>query len=207
VPILGWADAIGTRADLPPEVIREFAQTIGRNGRRLLQVVEALLRLAEIRNEEIAPRLEVIDMGSLARHAEDVARTYGRDVQVTIGPEATWVTADERYLREILHHVVDNAAKFTPPDSMIEVVANRDDTRIVFAVVDHGPGIPEAERIRAFDDVEQLEGGVTRTQGGIGAGLYIARALVEAHGGTISIRETPGGGATLQFTIPQPTAH
>ena len=200
-PILGWANVLLER-DLTLTEIREGARTIAEQARRLLRVVESLLRTASIRNEEAAPRLALVNCKELVDRIAEGTDTGGRAVTVRVEPGAEILAADERYVGEILQHLLDNAVKFSPEGSPIKINVKEEVGRSRFAVSDHGPGVPMEDREAVFGYFEQADPSTTRSFGGLGAGLYIARQLVAAHGGDISIEETPGGGATFVFTIP-----
>lgn len=203
VPIVGWADWIVKQDDLPAADVKEFARAIARSGNRLVLVVDSLLRVAAIRREETSPSLGTVDVRALLHEVEAFARTSQRELVVRIDEAARTAVADERYLREILRHLVDNAMRFSPDDAPIELEVSRSGDDLLLAVIDHGPGIAETALDQAFAYFEQLEDSSRRHHTGLGVGLYISRALVSAHGGRLWVDATPGGGATLRFTLPQ----
>jgi signal transduction histidine kinase len=125
-------------------------------------------------------------------------------VTVDVEPGADETVADDRSFEEVLSRVTENALKFTPAGSPLRLEVRRRGDEALVVVADRGPGIPEADRERVFHAFEQGDDGPTRPHGGLGAGLYISRRLVEAHGGRMWIDETPGGGTTVLFSIPQP---
>ena len=201
-PILGWARVLAEK-DLTQEEIREGALTIQEQAKRLLRVVDSLLRTASIRSKEAELRLALLDCRELVARVTEEVNTARRDVKVHVEPGAETLAADERYVGEILHEILDNAIKFSPEGSPIEVTVSPAGSRIRFTVSDHGPGIPIEKHESVFGYFEQADPSTTRSFGGLGAGLYIARQLVAAHGGEVFIENTPGGGATVVFTIRQ----
>jgi len=99
----------------------------------------------------------------------------------------------------VLVNLLDNAVKYTPPDSTIEVAARADGGRLVIEVADRGAGIPERDLKRVFDKFYRLP--VPEGAGGTGLGLSISKGIVEAHGGTIRAENRPGGGLKLIVTL------
>ncbi len=111
------------------------------------------------------------------------------------------VHADEQALRRILRHLIDNAIKFSPGGSRIEVRVQPGDRRIRFSVSDSGPGISAAEQGRIFDSFYQTDGSSTRRAGGLGLGLSLVRKLLDAHGSTIHVDSQLGRGSTFWFEL------
>lgn len=202
-PIIGWAKVLSTK-DLQQDEVREFAETIHRQGERLLQVVDSLLRVASIqRNYKRTIEPVRVNIPDLLEMAAGMIRVADRSVEVTVQPGSEWAMAEQEYLAEVVLHLVDNAIKFTPKGTAITLGARKVEQELVVAVADRGPGIPEPDRERIFEPFTQGDSSSTRLHGGLGAGLYICRELVDAHGGRIWVEEAAGGGATFQFTIPQ----
>jgi two-component system sensor histidine kinase KdpD len=107
------------------------------------------------------------------------------------------VGVDLMLIRQVLTNIINNAAKFSPPGSLISVVARRDQDRVVFSIRDEGGGFPRAEAERIFGKSVRLQPG----KQGLGVGLFVAKAIVEAHGGVIWA-ENIDGGARFSFAIP-----
>ncbi len=114
--------------------------------------------------------------------------------------------ADPDRLTQVLRNLVRNAVTHTPVGGRIAVRARGLGDRLEITVTDDGPGIPPAELERIFERFHRLGQGRSRDQGGSGLGLAIARAIVEAHGGTISAESPPGGGAAFRMVLPGYTA-
>jgi signal transduction histidine kinase len=110
------------------------------------------------------------------------------------------VEADRERMLQVLGNLLGNALKFTPPggDIRVEVAPDAEGT-VAFRVQDAGPGIPPEDVPHLFDRYWQKSGG----REGAGLGLYIARGIIEAHGGTLSVDSRPGEGACFTFTLPR----
>jgi len=116
------------------------------------------------------------------------------------------VDCDRDRVAQVLVNLIDNAVRHSEAGGAVEVVATEDGrdgdaTRIRVSVVDHGPGVAQEDRERIFARFQQGGGG--RRGSGVGLGLAICREIVAAHGGTIRVMETPGGGATFTFDLPR----
>ena len=109
------------------------------------------------------------------------------------------VHADVNRLGQVLDNLVGNALKFTPPGGTVTLAAEAEGSKVRFAVTDTGPGIPEEHRQRIFHRFYQVNPADRR---GVGLGLAIAHAIVEAHGGSMEVESEPGQGATFSFTVP-----
>jgi two-component system sensor histidine kinase KdpD len=120
-------------------------------------------------------------------------------VDVDVPEELPPVLVDPVRLDQVLTNLLDNARSYAAA-SPVQVVARRAGDSVELRVVDHGPGIPDPERERVFDQFYRVERG--RRPEGTGMGLAICRGIVEAHGGTLRVEATPGGGASFVLTLP-----
>ena len=110
--------------------------------------------------------------------------------------------ADPDRLAQVLRNLVTNAVRHTPGDGHVDISITADDGTAVFAVRDDGTGIEHDQLGRIFDRFHRTDEGRGRAEGGSGLGLAIAKAIVETHGGSIAAESSPGGGATIRFTVP-----
>ncbi len=168
---------------------------------RMNLLVEDLLLLAKLDEQQ------ALDVGSveLATMLDDVAASAlaarpGRTIEVTLEPEnGVAVVADPLRLQQAVAILVDNAFTHTPNDTEVRLAARRGDSTVTIVVSDDGPGIPAELIDTVFDRFQRADDSRSRHSGGSGLGLAIAKAIVEAHGGTIAAASTVGQGAT--FTI------
>jgi signal transduction histidine kinase len=202
--IVGYAELLGARDD--EETRREAPIRIKEAAERLSSVVENILTVSSLDSGSLFLELVPVDLEDAV--AETIAR-FERDetghsfASNSMSPEG-WpvVTADPVELGRILANLVSNACKYSPGGGEIVVRADRRDGSAVVSVSDQGPGIGEEEQERAFERVSRLDGPVQRGTRGSGLGLYITRALVELHGGSIWVESEPGRGSTFTFTVP-----
>jgi signal transduction histidine kinase len=111
------------------------------------------------------------------------------------------VSADATRLRQAIANLIDNAVKYTPAGGRAIVRAETLNGDAVLTVSDSGPGVPAAEQPRVWDRL--YRGDASRTQRGLGLGLSLVRAIVEAHGGRVALRNAPEGGAVFELRLPR----
>ena len=109
---------------------------------------------------------------------------------------------DPQRLAQILTNLLQNAVKFSPPETTVTLDVEAARNGMVFTVTDHGPGIAADERQRVFERFHQTDSAATRRSEGAGLGLYITKQLVEAMGGSIDLRSELGVGSTFRVTLP-----
>jgi heavy metal sensor kinase len=196
---------MGLRETRTPAEYKEAMGSMLEEVDRLTTLVDTLLRLSHADAGTVPLFWEPIDLGQLAR---DVVSSLGlladdRQQRVTVeGGEGVAVTADRLLLREAIMNVVDNAIKYGPRGSRIEVGVHADDTQAVLTVADQGPGIAPAHRERIFDRFFRLDDARSRDRGGTGLGLAIARWAVEVNGGLISVEPAATRGSIFRIVLP-----
>jgi len=175
---------------------------------RMSGLVEDLLTLTRLDGERPL-ELQPVDLAVLAADAAQDARTISPDRHFVAtginGPiEPTELQADERQLRQVVTNLVTNARVHTPEGTPVEILVGRIDAdHVALHVRDHGHGIPEEDRDTVFERVGRADWSRSRGKGGgNGLGLAIVHAIVEAHGGRVSVQDTPGGGATFVVELP-----
>jgi two-component system sensor histidine kinase KdpD len=187
---------------LAPEVRRDLLDSIHEEAERLNRFVGNLLEITRLESGSVTvrkqwqPAEEVIGVALERFHAQ----LAGRSVTVSVPAQLPLVPLDDVLVGEVLANLLDNALKFAPPASPLAVGAHEEDGGITFEVADRGPGLPPGEERRIFEKFYR----VPRPTGepGAGLGLAICRAIVGAHGGTISGSNRPGGGALFSFWLP-----
>jgi len=178
----------------------ELLQTVRDETVRLERLVTKVLDLSRIRAGGFTPEPQPVDLPGLVQAIAHRIRLVHNDVEirVDIGPDVRVANVDLTMMEQVLLNLLENAARFAPPGSEICVRARRHRDVLALRVIDHGPGVPAAERARVFEPFERGD----RASGGTGLGLAIVDALVEAQGGTVVVEETEGGGATFRLDVP-----
>ncbi|MDQ3753469.1 MAG: DUF4118 domain-containing protein [Acidobacteriota bacterium] len=199
----------GLPLTLDAEARREMLEVINEESDRLNRFVEGLIELARIEAGEMQLRrrwssVEEIITTALAR-AEPLTRQH--QIHIDSEKELPVVRVDSRAVSEVIYTLIDNAAKYAPGGTLIRISVRRvEDTALLFAVEDEGPGIPPLLRERVFDKFfRATSDGDTGGQrpAGTGMGLAIAKGIVEAHDGWIrAVDAQQGQGARFEFTLP-----
>jgi signal transduction histidine kinase len=170
---------------------------------RVLSMLTTLMDISEAETGTMKLNVTQVDVGQLAKEVtdlyEDAAEDAGVTMQASIAPGLS-VPADRDRLRQALANLVDNAIKYTPRDGRVELSASRDAGAIVLRVSDTGSGISEQDRPRIFDRL--YRGDHSRATRGLGLGLSLVRAYVEAQGGSVSVESAPGNGSTFTIRLP-----
>ncbi|MGE5515627.1 MAG: sensor histidine kinase [Bacteroidota bacterium] len=202
--IIGFAELLRDEAE--SEEARENAEIIERSSRHLLNLVNSILDIAKIEAGEMVLSRQAVPLRALAVEVASVhqatAAAKGVAFAVEIAAELPeTITADPTRLRQILHNLLNNAVKFTQAGAVrLEVQAAPDS--VVFRVHDTGPGIPAEMHDKVFEKFHQVDAFLTRSHGGTGLGLTLARHLVELMGGRMGLSSTVGEGSTFTFTLP-----
>ncbi len=174
---------------------------------RLAQLVDRLLDVSRISEGRLQLTLEPLDLNAVVRDAaerfHEQAQRAGCDLRLRAAPASVAGTWDRLKLEQVLTNLLSNAIKYGA-GKPIEVEAADAGDEAVLTVVDHGIGIPPTDLDRIFGRFERAVS--TRRYGGLGLGLFISRRIVEAHGGSVTAKPTPSGGATLVVTIPKQAA-
>lgn len=173
--------------------------------RGLQRLIDDLLLMAALEGGELQMFLELILLADLLRHCQtNVWRFKDAAAVVAHAPEPSdlMVCADRRYLEVIVGHLVDNALKFSA-GAPVELAAQAQDDGVAITVTDRGKGIAAEHLPYIFDRFYQADMSTTRSYEGLGCGLYLVRALVEAHGGHVEVESQVGEGSCFTVWLPQ----
>jgi two-component system sensor histidine kinase KdpD len=188
-------------AEIAPAERDAMLGDIEQAARRLGRLVGNLLEVSRVESGALRPARVPVPVEELCRGALGDARlTLGEHlVELEIEPSLPPVEVDETMLRQVLVNLLENAAAYDP--GPIRLRAQRAGAQLELRVIDHGPGVPEAERERIFEAFQRLRRRDGVRERGTGLGLAIVRGFVEAHDGTIHVETTPGGGATFVVSL------
>lgn len=180
----------------------QFARDIEQEARRLSRIVTNLLDLSRIEGGSLRPDCGWYDVGALVDDVVGRLRgaIAGHDVQVQVPEDLPPVLLDYVEIDQVLSNLVENAARHTPPTTAIHIAVELIGDEVRVSVADRGPGIAPAAISDLF--VPFYRGPSRRGSAGTGLGLAVARGLVEAHGGRISVANRTNGGAVFTFTLP-----
>jgi PAS domain S-box-containing protein len=204
--ILGWSRmmSMGTM----DETRRGRAlETIQRNAVAMTRLVEDLLDVSRIISGKMRIEVEPVDLMNIALAAIESIKpaAVAKEIELSARAEPPLgpILGDPSRLQQVAWNLLSNAVKFTPKGGRVEVSVRQSGAHVVLSVTDTGAGIDPAFAPFVFDRFRQADGRITRSHGGLGLGLSIARSLVELHGGEIKAQsEGLGRGATFTVTLP-----
>jgi two-component system sensor histidine kinase KdpD len=185
--------ADGTRHELL-ESVREEADRLNRLVQNLLEMTRLESGALQLK-QELHPPEEVIG-AALSRLAKRLAQ---RRVTTRVPPDLPLVPMDDVLIEQVLVNLLDNAVKYTPAASPIDIIATATDRNLTIEIADRGPGLPAGEEEKVF---EKFYRGEPEGARGAGLGLAICRGIVRAHGGRIWAQNLPGHGVAFLFTLP-----
>ena len=200
--IRGYAELFRMGATAEPAATENAMRRIEEEAARMGVLVEDLLALARL-DRPPEHELELVHFSKLAADAVADARAVAPDRTITLEADpAACVVGDPLQLRQVLANLLRNALTHTPASSPVEVAVSEDGEAVTLSVRDHGPGLPTDSPEQLFERFWRAEGGRERGRGGAGLGLAITRAVVEAHGGSITAVQASGGGAEFRVRLP-----
>ncbi len=193
-----------TRKGLPQEMEERARATILAETRRLARLVQDLTDASELASGRFQVQLGVCDIADIAREqVEQVAMASGgREITLDVEAQETRIACDSDRIAQVISNLLANAVKYAP-GSPVRVSIRNEHGKLILVVEDRGPGIP-ADRLEAIFEprVRLAEGPSGRAQRGRGLGLYIARGIVEAHGGRIWATPREDGGVAFTVELP-----
>jgi PAS domain S-box-containing protein len=204
--VIGYAEMLGDElAGTLNDQQHEFVRVLKRNGRRLVGMIEDMLDFARLEAGTFELHYAPVNF---RRVVEEVVKTFvpaarqaGLTLEARLPAEPVVGEADQDRVERVLFNLVNNAIKFTHAGGTVRIEVAVHDDRIRCAVIDTGVGISEEEIGKLFHNFTRLDEGAKKT-GSTGIGLYVCKALVEAHHGTIGVKSEPGKGSEFWFELP-----
>jgi two-component system sensor histidine kinase KdpD len=183
-----------------PDERGELLATATESLDRLDGLVANLLDMSRLQADALGLAPVPLAVEDVVPHALDELGPAAVDVRISVPADLSEILADPGLLERVLVNLVANAVRFNPPGRPVLVSASSLGDVVEIRVVDHGPGIPAADRERVFQAFQRLGDHDNHT--GVGLGLAVARGLAEAMGGTVTPEDTPGGGLTMVLAMP-----
>ena len=210
--IKGYAQTLARPdAHWDAETARQSLEIIEEEADRLEALINNLLDVSRIQAQGLRLDLGEVDLQRLAERVAAAYRTQTdrHTIELDFPEPLPLIDGDEERLRQVLTNLLGNAIKYSPDGGLIRVggwvdqpISVRGQVRAVLYVADQGVGIPEQELPHIFERFYRVDSGLRRTTSGAGLGLYLCRAMVDAHGGSIWARSEPGKGATFFVALP-----
>jgi signal transduction histidine kinase len=170
---------------------------------RVLVMLNTLMDISEAESGTMQLQRERVVLADVVRRAVELYRDVADAKGVTLAvdaPDDVVVTADRTRLEQVAANLIDNAVKYTPPGGRVDVEVRRAAAAAVLQMRDSGAGIPPDELPRIFDRL--FRGDTSRAERGLGLGLSLVKAVVEAHGGTVEVSSEPGRGSVFTVSLP-----
>ncbi|HEX2486040.1 MAG TPA: ATP-binding protein [Myxococcota bacterium] len=202
--VVGAARTLNTRdSELDATQRRAMLAIIAREAERLASLVADVLDTSKLEAGTLGYSFEELDIGELVHEAVQAAAAGQAPVRLEARADGALppVRGDRDRLRQVFANLVDNAVKYSPPGGEVRVSASARGSVVAVDVTDHGPGIAPEEHQLIFEKFGRANAAAP-AKPGTGLGLYIARSIAEAHGGSLSVRSAPGRGATFTLTLP-----
>jgi len=191
----------------PPDLdrYREALADCVEESDRVLVMLNTLMDISEAESGTLTLRRDPVQLADVAARAVELYRDVAEARQVALAfdaRDAVAVTGDRTRLEQVAANLIDNAVKYTPPGGRVDVAVRRDGAAAILEVRDTGAGIAANELPRIFDRL--FRGDASRAERGLGLGLSLVKAIVEAHGGTVQVASEPGRGSTFTVVLPIP---
>ncbi|HEX5098791.1 MAG TPA: ATP-binding protein [Polyangiaceae bacterium] len=192
---------------MAPALRAEIIRAISEQADRLDSLLANLLAMTRVESGDLRPRTLPSSIAELVSVAltRSTHLLEARRVESVFATDLPLVDVDGRLLEQVFINVLENAVRYSPEGSPIGVVVERTPTGVAARIEDEGTGVPADELDLIFQKFRRGSN-APRSDGGVGLGLTICRAIVEAHGGTIELRNRPEGGAVVTITLPESTA-
>ena len=207
--IKGYAETLRRpEARRNPGLADEMLETIVEESDRLAQLVDDLLDVSRLQAGGLPFQdVEPVDLRAIVQRVMDryQPQTQRHTLLADFQDAYPLIDGDPRRLEQVLDNLISNAVKYSPQGGIVQITGSMTPAEALIAVKDNGVGIPWGEQERIFERFYRVEGPETRAVAGTGLGLYLSRAIVQAHGGRIWVESTPGHGATFFVALPRET--
>jgi two-component system phosphate regulon sensor histidine kinase PhoR len=204
--VKGFAETLREGALEEPEQARRFVGIIERNAARMESLISDLLSLASLEREDgLRLKTELTSIAPILEGARQaiLPKAAGKNMTVLVEcDEALEVKAEAGLLEQAVVNLIDNAVKYSPPDTSVHVSAWAEQGFLLIEVRDQGFGIPASDLGRIFERFYRVDKARSRDLGGTGLGLAIVKHIAMAHGGDVSVESWEGEGSTFKIRIP-----
>jgi signal transduction histidine kinase len=186
-----------------PATLRDALADCLEESDRVVAMLDTLMDISEAETGTMALHVETTNLCDVIRQSvelyEDLAEQRGVQMDSACDGDLR-IPVDRNRMRQVVANLLDNAVKYTPSGGRIHIEARRDGPEAVLSVSDTGIGIPADELPRIWDRL--YRGDMSRSERGLGLGLSLVKAIVEAHGGRVSVTSTPGAGSRFELRLP-----
>ena len=190
-----------------PVEMENIRAMMDRQVHQITRLINDLMDVSRITRGKIELHKQPVDLGTLLQSAiesiQPCIESYGQQVTVTFPTEPVYVDGDPVRLTQVLGNLLNNAVKYSGRNGVIWATVSQNGNEALASIRDNGPGIPRHMLSDIFEMFRQVDGSLTRTNGGMGIGLTLVKQLVELHGGTVESRsDGPGKGSEFVVKLP-----
>ena len=192
--------------DVPMEVVNEFLEDINTEANRMQEIVDDLLYVAKLERSDMSLDLEISNIGKAVEESVKVVLPIAlkKDIDVTIrGEHKYFIEMDYNKIKQVIINLLNNAIKYSPPDTLVEVSVTEHRNEVQIDIKDQGYGIPEGDIPYLFDRFFRVDKARSRPEGGSGLGLNISNQIVALHHGRFEVQSTLSVGSTFSVFIPK----
>ncbi|MEK7311246.1 MAG: ATP-binding protein [Chloroflexota bacterium] len=185
--------------------VQESLAVIEEEADRLTNLIENLLDASRLQAGALKLNVSDVALDAMAKELATSFRTQSdrHTFEVSLPQGFPLVRGDEERLRQVMTNLLSNAIKYSPDGGTIRIAGRAEPERVVVSVSDEGQGLPPEELTKVFDRFYRADTSATKRAIGAGLGLYLVKAVVEAHGGQVWASSEPGKGATFYFSVPR----
>lgn len=205
--IKGYASTLRREdADWDRQTLNNGLKIIEEETDRLSELIDNLLAASKLQAEGMRlAHIEAVDLTQLVSRSVERFRTQTQKHTLILEfpPNFPEIRGDEARLRQVIDNLINNAIKYSPNGGKIRLSGSIEPASVGLSISDQGVGIPRDEQDHIFDPFYRVEDSLSRQTQGTGLGLYLSKAVIEAHGGSISVESQPNKGSTFRITLPR----
>ena len=199
------------RNDFVANVSHELKTPVGaigllrRESQRLSALVRDIIELSRLQSADVIARGTLVSTDALVNEALDRNRLAAEAKSIVLQAQVHYsgeLYADPELLGTALHNLVENAVRYSPEKTRVDLLVEREGDTLNISVTDQGAGIPEEEQARIFERFYRVDAARSRQTGGTGLGLSIVKHVMGQHGGQVSVQSVPGQGSTFTLSLP-----
>ncbi len=193
-------------ANWTPEIVRNTMAVIEEEADRLNDLIQNLLTASKLQvQQELSLELSEVNIAQLAQQVAErfTNQTTQHSIQVHFPSDFPYIDGDITRLRQVLDNLVSNAIKYSPNGGVIKIVGQCSERDVTVSVSDQGEGISVQDLNHIFERFFRVDNKLSRRTQGTGLGLYLVKAIIEAHHGKIDVKSKYGKGSTFYFTLPR----
>jgi PAS domain S-box-containing protein len=185
--------------------IRDSVGVIEEEADRLTRLIDNLLDASRLQAGGLKLNMSDVALDQLARHMVEKfsVEAQAHPIVLDFPPDLPTVPADAARIEQVLSNLINNAIKYSPPNTSIRIAGQATPREVTITVADQGIGIPLEEQAHVFERFYRVDDALTRRTQGSGLGLYLAKAVIDAHHGRIWVKSVPGQGSAFSFALPR----